>query len=605
MEDNQKQSNPMNDLLAYSLQRANELTDYYRDKKFEERLLMAIIESIPYANAGFFFIYDEKMKKLLVKTAIGYHEESYRKTQLSPGEAISGTVYQTLESIVLNGQDPINEYMKSMTEQNLQHYKDSIIGDGFPTANICFPLLYNNKPIAILTINSFDNQAYFDNYTYEMVREVSSYYALLYGHHLLLVEQDKTKQELEITYKALRKEHTQLQRTTDLYNDLASLISKNKSIDDLMTAIYAITKTPIAFYDELLFPISSSGVSNNLRLPDNFLSIKEVQYAISVKKWQLIEGSKNSLLVLPVVGAEAVIGFLCAWIEEGSFQDGNRLLLEYSASMLGLELMRKRTIEETHRKLAGDIFEKIISGQFDEDVIKQANNLHLDEKDYYTVMICEGNQDKPSFNQYFIKESWIKWIQQTMKLSHMNGLVTQQGSDIIAFLTVPYDKTKNEARAKLKNFTDKIENIPYDVKVGIGRVYQGFINVRKSYSDARQCIEMLAKKRSGKVLRFSDGGIYRLLLDHDKDELDLFVYDHLGPLLELESKKDKELLQTLLVYVEFNRDLNQVIDKLSIHHNTLYYRIKKIESILNLSFSNHEQWFDITIACQIYRFLNE
>src|SRR5690606_27207856 len=239
-----------------------------------------------------------------------------------------------------------------------------------------------------------------------------------------------------------------------------------------------------------------------------------------------------------------------------SFNDGDRLLLEYSASMLGLELMKKRTIEETNRMLIGDVFEQLISGNYNEDVLEQAKNLDLRETDYYAILVCEGKTKAEGMNQYFEKDSWINWIQKAMKLVKINGLVTQKGKDIIAFLTVSGEKDKKIVRERLKDFTKELEKNPFDISVGIGRVYQGFYNVQKSYSDAKQCIEIVAKKKSpSKVLRYSDSGIYRLLLDHEKEELDLFVHDHLGPLLEEETKKDKELIQTLLVYVLENRDV--------------------------------------------------
>lgn len=593
-------------LLADSLLSLNKLTTKYEEKNFLEHLLFSVIDIIPSADAGFFFIYDKKMNKLLIQTAIGYNPTSYRKTQLSPGEAITGNVLLGKQTILINGQSEIKKAMNSMTEQNQDYYKASILHEEYPHAVLSFPLLNQEEVTAIFTINGFKDGAYFGDEILKLINQVVPYISLHYSHYLIRKENSKTQNELAITYNALRKEHKQLQRTADLYNDLALLISQNKSYEEMMHAIYMSTQTPVSLFDELLYPIASYGTTENHQLPDNFLSIKEVQYTISVKKWQLIsKENDSSLLVMPVVGAETVIGFLCAWIDEETFNDGNRLLLEYSASMLGLERMKKRTIDEIHRKVAGDIFERLISGNYNEDVIRQARNLHLKETDNYAILICEGKPSENHFVQYFVKDSWINWIQQAMKLSSIDGLVTQRGMDIIAFLTVSDEENHYLLRNNLKKLTKRLESMPYDVKVGIGRVYRGFIHVRKSYNDAQQCLQLLDKKKSQKVMRYSDSGIYSLFIDRDKDELELFVKDYLGPLIEIESNKDKELLQTLLIYVEYNRNLKEVTSKLSIHHNTLYYRISRIEQILNLSLSDHTDWMDLSVACKIYQFLNE
>ncbi|MDC3415828.1 helix-turn-helix domain-containing protein [Aquibacillus salsiterrae] len=590
-------------LIANSLQMINQLPGKYNNEYFYHEVLQTVVAFLPNADAGFFFMYDHKMGKLLIEAAIGYDSASYRKTRLSVGESITGSVYQTKQTRLVNAQIDVIEAMAAMTEENKVYYEEALLADNYPEAAVSFPIMSGEEVLAVLTINSFT--ASFDESITLLLDEIAPYLSVLCAQYQLKIKEAALEKELELTYNALRNEHQQLQRTTDLYNNLASLMSQNKSIDQMMQAINMSTKTPVAFYDELLYPIASFGKSAEHRLPDNFLASREVQYTLSVKKWQLISQVNESILVMPVVGAQTVIGFLCAWIDEESFNDGNRLLLEYSASMLGLELMKKRSIEETHRKLAGDIFEQLITGNYSDDVVRQAKNLDLDETDYFAILICEGKLETTGFNQYFIKDSWTKWIQQAMKVAGMDGLVTQRGMDVIAFLTVDGEKDKSFARNKLKSFTKQLEQIPFPVKIGIGRVYQGFVHVRKSYADAKQCIEMLNKKKSGKVLRFSDGGIYRLLLDHDKDELDLFVHDHIGPLLECKTKKDKELLDTLLAYVTFNRDLATVTNKLSIHHNTLYYRIKRIEESLHVSFANHDEWFDISVACKIYLFLTE
>ena len=57
--------------------------------------------------------------------------------------------------------------------------------------------------------------------------------------------------------------------------------------------------------------------------------------------------------------------------------------------------------------------------------------------------------------------------------------------------------------------------------------------------------------------------------------------------------------------MEYDRDLSQLVTELNIHHNTLYYRISRIEEILGVSFKDYESWFNIQLACKIYQFIQE
>jgi DNA-binding PucR family transcriptional regulator len=57
----------------------------------------------------------------------------------------------------------------------------------------------------------------------------------------------------------------------------------------------------------------------------------------------------------------------------------------------------------------------------------------------------------------------------------------------------------------------------------------------------------------------------------------------------------------LLVYTNSNRSAIQAAEKLHIHINTLYQRLKKIEEALNLSFNNTEDMLKIELACHLKR----
>lgn len=54
---------------------------------------------------------------------------------------------------------------------------------------------------------------------------------------------------------------------------------------------------------------------------------------------------------------------------------------------------------------------------------------------------------------------------------------------------------------------------------------------------------------------------------------------------------------------EIDRDLSALVAGLNIHHNTLYYRIKRIEDILQFSLQDFNNWFNVQLACKIYQFL--
>ena len=120
--------------------------------------------------------------------------------------------------------------------------------------------------------------------------------------------------------------------------------------------------------------------------------------------------------------------------------------------------------------------------------------------------------------------------------------------------------------------------------------------------DAEKCLGLLEQTPDQTVISFINAGIYRFLLQHSDEELDLFIEDILGPLIEYDHKRNSELLRTLASYVSHDKDLKNITRELNIHHNTLYYRLKRIQDILEVDTSNIDDWFNVQLAYHVYKY---
>ena len=64
-------------------------------------------------------------------------------------------------------------------------------------------------------------------------------------------------------------------------------------------------------------------------------------------------------------------------------------------------------------------------------------------------------------------------------------------------------------------------------------------------------------------------------------------------------KQKTELEETLLTYFESNRSATKTAEKLHIHINTLYQRLRKIEHLLQLDLNDNEDSLKIQLACHL------
>lgn len=68
-----------------------------------------------------------------------------------------------------------------------------------------------------------------------------------------------------------------------------------------------------------------------------------------------------------------------------------------------------------------------------------------------------------------------------------------------------------------------------------------------------------------------------------------------------DAEQNGDLIETLIAISEQNWKLKPAAEQLYIHYNTVKYRYKKIQELLNLSDEDSEGNFTVTLALKLYR----
>jgi sugar diacid utilization regulator len=161
------------------------------------------------------------------------------------------------------------------------------------------------------------------------------------------------------------------------------------------------------------------------------------------------------------------------------------------------------------------------------------------------------------------------------------------------------DKALKEIKEVIKKRMDGLS-----VSVGIGTSYKDLKMMKQSLNEAELAIDSAkCQGLDDTITKYKDIGIYGLLFSvKNKNVLENYFLDTLGSI----SNNDKEnnLLQILEMYLNENCNITITAEKLFLHRNTLKYKIKKIEELLNCDLHNFEDCMKIKIALYINKILN-
>ena len=163
------------------------------------------------------------------------------------------------------------------------------------------------------------------------------------------------------------------------------------------------------------------------------------------------------------------------------------------------------------------------------------------------------------------------------------------------------DKALHEIKEVIKK---KIEGI--SVSVGIGNSYKDLKMMKQSLNEAELAINSAkCQGLDDTITRYRDIGIYGLLFSiKNKKVLENYYLDVLGPIAENDAiNKDISSIQLLETYLNENCNITVTAEKLFLHRNTLKYRIKKIEDLLNCDLHNFDDCTKVKIALYINKML--
>ncbi|HEY2222137.1 PucR family transcriptional regulator [Actinomycetospora sp.] len=141
----------------------------------------------------------------------------------------------------------------------------------------------------------------------------------------------------------------------------------------------------------------------------------------------------------------------------------------------------------------------------------------------------------------------------------------------------------------------------WPVTVALGREVDDVAGLPRSYDQARRTVEAARRLgREGRLLRFDDLGVHRLLLQvPDPEDARVFAREVLGRLATDSSERTVELIRTLARYFREDGSPQRTAKVLSVHPNTVGYRLRRAEELSGLALDRYQDRLAAQVALEI------
>ena len=289
----------------------------------------------------------------------------------------------------------------------------------------------------------------------------------------------------------------------------------------------------------------------------------------------------DGALRLPVATRSAGTpqAWLVAWRDSGALGDFERLILQQAVTVVALELMRRRVMSETERRLAGDVLAEAIGGRLDPAEL-ETRLRPFGVGAEAAVLVFAG--DDPG--------AAAPALERALADEGARALVAPRDRLLCAVV--------DAAAGPPEELAARVRGALGGPRAAASRP-SPVAALRRSFHEARCALEAagMANGSAPAVATWRDLGAFQLLLSLQDDEaLRLYCDSVLGPLEGEQGEYGDELVRSLEVFLESNGHWERAARALPCHRHTLRYRIKRVEEITGRDLSRARDRIEFWLA---------
>jgi hypothetical protein len=394
--------------------------------------------------------------------------------------------------------------------------------------------------------------------------------------------------DLKVANRALGTTVTRLQRQTNVHEVLSAAVAAGMGEQGIADALNDLTGHSVGIEDRFGNLRCWAGSGQPHPYPKQLTDERELLlHELAAQTGQARIGGRVLTLVQP---RAEILGVLALNDPDGTVTQDDLLALRYGSVVLALELSHQRAVAEIELNLRRDLVDDLLAGTDRDGAYARADALGHDLRRPHHVVVVQSTGTESTLP--------IAAGRAATAL-HLNYLLGRHAG-LVVLLTDgrPDPRAFHHAISEILGRTTSV--------IGIGSRCAVPDDFPQSFIEARRAMSIQLRSVSPEgAAAFDELGFYRLIdAAHGGGEVESFVREWLGTLLDYDDSKNSELVMTLSDYLECGGSYDESAAALHIHRSTLRYRLARIAELTGHDLRNVDTRFNLHAATRAWRFLN-
>lgn len=282
-----------------------------------------------------------------------------------------------------------------------------------------------------------------------------------------------------------------------------------------------------------------------------------------------------------------VVGVLALIDPDGRATSTDVMALEHGATVLSVELARLRGLAEAEQRSQRDLVLDLVTGIDDESALSRAEVLGHDLGLPHRVVIIDGD-DRSLDHEPFIEAVRRALLERDLLLGVRSTAVV---------LVVSGEHDWAAVRLAILG-----EVGGGRCRIGVGEPCERPSELPRSFREADLALRLQRRSSAAdQVSEYGALGVYRMLAAlPDQGDVERYVRQWLGVLIDYDARRGTELVATLTRFLERGGSLAATAHDLSIHRNTLKYRMSRIKELAGSDPGDPDDRFNLQLATRAW-----
>jgi hypothetical protein len=389
-----------------------------------------------------------------------------------------------------------------------------------------------------------------------------------------------------------------------------SLVS-GRGLQHILDTGYEILGNPLLIFDSALKLLGySKGVEVNDALwqetiKNGYTPLEATKELHSLEEIKLIAESsiptfdnyvpKYKTLENRITINDIFVGIVALFEYEKPIEEKDAEILQLFCRVVSCEMQKEDFFSHTQGATYEFLIADLLEGRIPNAAVahERIASLALDFKEYLYLLVIRYVKDSTGNPALFFLRSLLE--------NTISGSRSVLYKDNIVLL-IGREKEKPLTETERESVTNILKE--NHMLGGLSRCFHDVAGIQEYYRQASKAIELgkrLNKEKEAVLFSYDEYAFYHLMdIAGSQQDLESFCDPLVFALIEYDQKNNTDLTRSLYDYLSSGNNLKESAFVLGIHRNTLDYRIKKIEEILNVNIEDPNVSWSLYLSFKVF-----